>query len=151
MLTNAILGIAILLGYTATVLTSMVTTMGIAAGAPQVVVRDYRIRGRYKFLHEALWFFSAVLGGFVTSMASMGMAEWKAKLGLSAVLLLVMWRNSWEARQRGTAHQILISLLTVAGVLCGYAYRSGSKLRPEVGGGPPPTPLTFAKSSGETS
>ena len=121
MISYTIITIAILLGYTTTVAASLLATMGVAAGAPAFVARDYRVRSPYKFLHEALWFMCALLGGVVASLAGMGVAEWKAKVGLTAFLLLMLWRNSWEARQRGTAHQILISLLTVAGVICGYA------------------------------
>ena len=121
MLSYTILAIAILLGYTTTVATSLVMTMGIAAGAAKFVVRDYCVRGPYKLLHELLWFLCSVLGGFVASMAGMGITEWKAKLGLSGFLVFMLWRNTWEARQRGTAHQILITVLTVAGVLTGYA------------------------------
>lgn len=120
MVNYTIIAIAILLGYTTTVSISLLTTMGIAAGAPAFVVRDYRVRGAYKWLHEALWLLAAVLGGVVAALAGVGISEWKAKLGLCALLLLMLWRNTWEARQRGTAHQILISVLTVVGVFCGY-------------------------------
>ena len=121
MLSYAIIGLAVLVGYTVTVSMALVATMGIASGAPQFTVRDHRVRGPYKLLHEVIWFACALTGGFVASMAGMGVYVWKAELGLSAALLLMLWRNTWEARQRGTAHQILISLLTVAGVLSGYA------------------------------
>lgn len=121
MISYAIIGLAILLGYAVTVTSSLLATMGITAGAPQFAVHDFRVRGSYKFVHELIWFCCALLGGFVASMAGMGVYVWKAEFGLSAFLLLMLWRNTWEARQRGTAHQILISVLTVAGVLGGYA------------------------------
>ena len=121
MISYAIIGLAILVGYMVTVTTALVATIGIASGAPAFVVRDYRVRPGYKWLHETIWFVCATLGGFVASMAGMGVYVWKAELGLSAALLLMLWRNTWEARQRGTAHQILISLLTVAGFFTGYA------------------------------
>ncbi len=121
MLSYAIIGLAILVGYMVTVGTALVATIGIASGAPNFTVSGYRVRNSYKVLHESIWFVCAMLGGFVASMADMGVYVWKAELGLSAALLIMLWRNTWEARQRGTAHQILISLLTVAGVLAGYA------------------------------
>lgn len=120
MVNYTIIAMAILLGYTTAVAVSLITTMGIAASAPAFVVRDFRVRSPYKMLHEILWFLGALLGGLVTALAGMGISEWKAKLGLCVLLVLMLWRNSWEARQRGTAHQIFISVLTVAGVFCGY-------------------------------
>ena len=97
--------------------------MGIASASPRFVVANYRVRSSYKVTHELMWFFCVLIGGFVTARVGMGMSQWRQELGLSGVLLLMLWRNTWEARQRGTAHQILISLLTVAGVMAGFVLR----------------------------
>ncbi len=121
MISYAIIGLAVLLGYMTTVMLSLLATMGIASGVPRFVVRDYRVRGSYKLLHEVIWFVCALLGGVVAGKAGMGVFVWKAELALCAFLLFMLWRNTWEARQRGTAHQILISVLTVGGVLSGFA------------------------------
>ena len=39
---------------------------------------------------------------------------------LALVFVTMLWRNSWEARQRGMAHQILMSLVSIVGVVAGY-------------------------------
>ena len=120
MISYAIMAMAVLLGYLTTVLLSLVATIGIASGAPRFAVRDFRVRTPYKWVHELVWFLCALLGGVVASKAGMGVLVWKAELLLSGVLLLILWRNTWEARQRGTAHQIVISVATVVGVILGF-------------------------------
>ena len=123
MINYTIIGLAVLAGYIATVLGSLVTTMGLTTAMPRFVVADHKVRGAYKLAHELLWLLCTILGGFVTARVGMGVAIWKQEFLLIGVLVLMLWRNTWEARQRGTAHQILISLLTVAGVLAGFSLR----------------------------
>ncbi len=120
----AILGLSVLAGYCVTIASALAGTMGVASAAPRFVIADHRVRGSYKWAHEAMWFCCVMLGGFVTARVGMGLSEWQQELGLTGVLLLMLWRNTWEARQRGLAHQILISLLTVAGVLVGFWVRN---------------------------
>ena len=124
MIGYAILGLSVLSGYCVTVLCALVGTMGIASAAPRFVMADHRVRGAYKWTHEALWLLCVIAGAFVTARVGMGMAQWRQEVALTGVLLFMLWRNSWEARQRGTAHQILISLLTVTGVLVGFLLRN---------------------------
>ncbi len=124
MIEYAILGLSVLSGYCMTVACALLGTMGIASAAPGFVVANHRVRGSYKLTHEAMWFFCVIIGGFVTARVGLGMSQWRQEVGLIGVLVLMLWRNTWEARQRGTAHQILISLLTVAGVLVGFSIRN---------------------------
>ena len=124
MIGYALLGLSVLAGYCVTVLCALVGTMGLASAAPRFVIADHRVRGSYKLTHEAMWLLCVVLGGLVTARVGMGMSQWRQEVALAGALLVMLWRNTWEARQRGTAHQILISLLTVAGVLIGFSLRN---------------------------
>ena len=124
MIEYAILGLSVLAGYCVTVACALIGTMGIASAAPQFVIANHRVRRGYKLTHEAMWFLCVIAGGFVTARMGMDISQWLQELFLIGVLLYMLWRNTWEARQRGTAHQILISLLTVGGVLLGFSVRN---------------------------
>ena len=124
MIGYAVLGLSVLAGYCMTVACALIGTMGIASAAPGFVLANNRVRGPYKLTHEAMWFFCVIVGGFVTARVGLGMSQWRQEIGLISVLLIMLWRNSWEARQRGLPHQILISCLTVAGVLVGFSIRN---------------------------
>ena len=45
---------------------------------------------------------------------------WFSGALLAGAMILVLWTNAWEMRQRGAVHQILMSLMSVAGVAGGY-------------------------------
>jgi hypothetical protein len=124
MIGYAILGLSVLIGYCLTIACALIGTMGLASAAPRFVIANHRVRGMYKLTHEVMWFLCVVVGSFVTARIGLGMSEWLQEIALTGVLLLMLWRNTWEARQRGIAHQILISLLTVAGVLIGFSLRN---------------------------
>lgn len=112
---------ALALGYTATVVLSMVFTFAITMSMPKLVVGpDYLIRNGYKLIHEGSWLLCAGVGGFVTSLVVKTFHPQLTALALMAALIWVLWDNSWEARQRGMAHQVLITGLTVVGVAAGY-------------------------------
>ena len=120
----AVLGLSVLAGYCVTIACALAGTMSIGLAAPHFVIANHRVRGSYKWAHEGLWLCCVILGGFVTARVGMGMSQWQQEIGLAGALLLMLWRNTWEARQRGIAHQILITLLTVAGVLVGFSVRN---------------------------
>ena len=124
MIEYAVLGLSVLAGYCMTVACALIGTMGIASAAPRFVVANHRVREPYKLTHEAMWLFCVIVGGFVTARVGLGMSQWRQEIGLVGALILILWRNTWEARQRGLAHQILISCLTVAGVLIGFSIRN---------------------------
>ena len=114
-----IIGLAVLAGYIVTVGISLLGTMAIASAVPRFVIADHRVRGIYKFVHEFLWFLSAFVGAYVMAQIGSEIQAVRLEAVLSGALLVMLWRNTWEARQRGIAHQILISVLTVAGVAAG--------------------------------
>ncbi len=121
MISAAITILSVLLGYLITVGLSLAGTMAVTAAAPRFAVAEHRVRPSYKLVHEAMWFVCVILGAFAASRAGLRGNRAEQELALIAMLLFILWRNTWEARQRGTAHQILISLLTVLGVGVGYA------------------------------
>ncbi len=122
--TLVVVGAGLALGYVLVVVCALAATIGIAAAAPRFVVRDHYLRPGYKLLHEAAWTAASLGGGFLAAAAvgSRPLA-WSAGAGLIAALLLILWTNSWEARQRGLPHQILITVLTCAGVAGGVFLR----------------------------
>ena len=113
-----VLGLAA--GYVVTLLTSMILTFAITMSLPKFVEADHLIRPRYKFVHEGFWLVAATAGGYVTALVVKDVHPQVTELALLASLIWVLWSNSWEARQRGTAHQILITALSVFGVVGGY-------------------------------
>ena len=117
-----VIGLAVLAGYIVAVGLILLSTMAIASAAPRFVVANHRVRGSYKLLHECMWFLSAMTGAFVTARIGSEVQPIRLELVLSGALLVILWRNTWEARQRGIAHQILITILTVAG--CGGEHLS---------------------------
>ena len=119
-----IVSFGLAVGYLLVVVCSLASTIGLASAAPRFVVRDHRLRGGYKLLHEAMWTVWSLGGGFaVAVVVGRGTLAWVAGAALATVLILLLWRNSWEARQRGLPHQILLTALTFAGVAGGVFLR----------------------------
>ncbi len=114
------MGLALAAGYTATVAISMVLTFAVAMAMPRFVEGDHLIRNGYKVVHELFWLVGATTGGYVAAIIVKGIHPQVTELGLVACLIWVLWDNSWEARQRGMAHQVLITTFTVVGVAGGY-------------------------------
>ena len=114
-----VIGLAVLAGYCVSVGLILLSTMAIASAAPRFVVAHHRVRGSYKLVHEFMWFLCTLVGAFVAARIGAEVQPLRLDLVLSAALLIILWRNTWEARQRGIAHQLLISVLTVAGVVAG--------------------------------
>jgi uncharacterized membrane protein YfcA len=123
MITGIFLAIALLLGYATTLVLSMVATFGITSLSHNFVVKDYRIRRRYKFLQDLIWLPCTVAGGYVASWVGAHVNQWITGAALIAVLVGVLWMNAWEMRQRGVPHQIAMTLMSVAGVVIGFMLR----------------------------
>lgn len=121
MIQLVIIGLAVLAGYIVIVGLTLLSTMAIASAVPSFVVANYRVRGTYKLVHELVWFLCTAIGTYITVRIGADVPSIRLEIVLTAVLLGMLWRNSWEARQRGISHQILISILTVAGVVAGTA------------------------------
>ncbi|WP_158791158.1 hypothetical protein [Granulicella sp. L60] len=120
MLTSIFIALALFFGYAVTVGLSMAATFGIASASHDFIVKDYRIRRRFKFLQDGIWLVCSVAGGYVTALiANIIFHPWIAGAGLATILVIVLWVNAWEMRQRGVPHQVAMSVLTVAGVVLG--------------------------------
>jgi hypothetical protein len=120
MITGTLILVAVLLGYGMAVGCSLVATFGLASASPEFVVRDHRITAGYKRVQALIWLVSAAAGGFVACAVAQGAREWAVGGLLAASLIGMLWFNAWEARQRGMAHQILMSLVSIVGVVAGY-------------------------------
>ena len=116
------LGLA--LGYCLVVVLSLMATMAIASAARGFVVKNYCLGSGYKFAMELLWTVAAVAAGFVAAaVGGAGMVGWLTGAALAGLLTLVVWTNTWEARQRGLPHQILLTFLPGLGVFAGVYLR----------------------------
>lgn len=117
-----VIGLAVLAGYIVSVGFILLSTMAIASAMPRFVIHNHRVRSSYKLLHECMWFLSTLIGAFVAARIGSEVQPIRIEIVLSVALLVILWLNTWEARQRGIAHQILISVLTVAGVWAGTSF-----------------------------
>jgi hypothetical protein len=120
MITGTLILVAVVLGYAMTVGCSLVATFGLASASPDFVARDHRITAGYKRMQALIWGACATAGGFVTCAVAQEAHEWQVGTLLAASLVGMLWFNTWEARQRGMAHQILMSLVSLIGVLAGF-------------------------------
>jgi hypothetical protein len=123
MITGSFLALALFLGYAVTVGLSMVATFGISAASPRLVAENARIRQKYKFLQDVVWLVCTTAGGYVAALVIGQTRPWLGGIGLVTILVGVLWINAWEMRQRGTEHQIVMSIVTAAGVAAGFLIR----------------------------
>jgi hypothetical protein len=123
MVTAIFLSIALLLGYATTVVLSMATTFAITSASKNFVVKDFKIRRRYKFLQDLLWLPSTFVGAYVASLVAQQLNPWLIGTALVVVFVGVLWMNAWEMRQRGVPHQIAMTLMSVAGVATAFVLR----------------------------
>jgi hypothetical protein len=121
MVTLSYITLALVFGYTVAVGLAMAATFGMAAARPELVVKDNRIRRRYKYLQEVTWLLCATAGGYVAALINGPPHAWLVGVSLAAIMILVLWMNVWEMRQRGLGHQIGMSLVSVGGVALGFA------------------------------
>ncbi len=121
MVSMTVTALSLALGYLLTVGCSLLATFAIGSVAPEFVSEGHRITNGYKRIYALVWLGCAAIGAFsAVAAASVGtVGPWVVGVGLAALLIGVMWVNTWEARQRGLAHQILLSLTTVIGVAAG--------------------------------
>jgi hypothetical protein len=126
MVSATFLAVSLFVGYAVAVGLLMAATFGITSASPAFVAKDYRIRRRYKFVQDAIWLVCITVGAYATALIigkDHAWLNWIAGPALVAILIGVLWINSWEMRQRGVGHQVLISAMTVAGVAAGFALR----------------------------
>jgi uncharacterized membrane protein YfcA len=123
MMTVIFLSLALLFGYATTVILAMAATFAITSASKSFVVKDFKIRRRYKLLQDLLWLPCAIAGSYVASWVGSGLSQWMTGGAFVAVLVGVLWMNAWEMRQRGVPHQIVMTLMSVAGVVIGFMIR----------------------------
>ena len=120
MITGTLILVAVLLGYAMTVGCSLVATFGLTAASPDFVAREHRITAGYKRVQALIWLVCVTAGGFVACAVSQGTNKWEVGTLLTAGLIGMLWMNTWEARQTGMAQQILLSVISLIGVISGY-------------------------------
>ena len=115
------ISVALFLGYALAVGGLLVATFGLTASVrPDFVAKQHRITPKFKRLQAVVWLICVTVGAFVTCMVAQGAHPWVVPVLLTAAFVGILWKNTWEARQRGMAHQILMSVLSVVGVAVGY-------------------------------
>ncbi len=120
MLSLIVITAALAAGYLIAVGLSLITTFGIGSAFPGLVMENYHVRGRYKLLQDGIWLICTAVAGYVTSLIADGKSPLLVGGLLTGILVAVVWINNWEVRQRGMAHQILMSVAAVAGVTIGF-------------------------------
>jgi len=121
MINGTLTAVALVLGYFVAVGLSMLATFGIANAAPQFIAREHRLKTRYKILQELVWLVCATAGAYPSAwVADLTGKPWAVGALLACILVLIPWTNTWEMRQRGLLHQIILSIAAVAGVGVGY-------------------------------
>jgi hypothetical protein len=120
MITGSLIALALLLGYTVTVACSLAATFWLTSSSPAFVVKNHLISVGYKRIQTVIWLLCVTVGAAVTCVVAHGTQPWVTGGMLAAILIAMLWRNTWEARQRGMGHQILMSVASIAGVVAGY-------------------------------
>jgi hypothetical protein len=119
--------IGLVAGYLVAVVLSLLATLGIGSAFPRFVMEDNRVRSGYKLLQDGIWLACTAAAGYVTALIATGWDPLLVGCLLAAILIGVLWANSWESRQRGMAHQILMSVATVVGITIGFLLKLGQK------------------------
>ena len=120
MIAATLIVIALLLGYGMAVGCLLVATFGLTSASPDFVAREHRVTAGYKRVQAVVWLLCVTAGGFATCAVAQGARPWLVPVVLAASLIGMLWWNTWEARQRGMAHQILMSVVSILGVTAGY-------------------------------
>jgi len=123
MITVIFLFLALLFGYATTVILSMAITFAITSTSKNFVVKDFRIRRRYNLVQDLLWLPCVIPGAYVASWIGSALSQWMTGAAFIALLVVVLWANAWERRQRGIPHQIVMTLMSIAGVVAGVMIR----------------------------
>jgi hypothetical protein len=111
---------AVLVGYGVAVGCLLLATFALTSASPRMVLQEHRITNRYKWVQSLLWLGCSALGGFVACAVAVGRNSLVVEALLAAALISILWINTWEARQRGIAHQLLMSVVPLLGVAAGF-------------------------------
>jgi uncharacterized membrane protein YfcA len=120
MVTLSYITLSLVVGYTVAVGLAMMATFTMTAARREFVAKNNRIRRRYKYVQEIAWLVCATAGGYAAALINGPPHAWLVGASLAAVMVLVLWTNVWEMRQRGLGHQISMSLMSAAGVAIGF-------------------------------
>ncbi len=123
MITATVLVVSLLLGYLVTLACALGGTFLISSLAPRFVIANHYLRGGYKLSQELVVLLASTIGGYASAAVGGSIHPLVTELSLAAILVSINWINSWELRQRGLAHQILLTVCLIAGVFAGYALR----------------------------
>src|ERR1700683_5480745 len=99
MILGTLILVALLLGYMLTVGCMLAATFGLTSASPEFVIREYRITAGYKRLQALIWLVCVTLGASVTYLVAQGAYPLMVGSLLAVVLIGMLWRNTWEARQ----------------------------------------------------
>jgi len=124
MLSAALITVSLIIGYVVVIALTMVSIFTIAKLHPHFVVKNHRLRARYKLLQDIFWFGFALIGGYVAIMAAAEASTSLTSALLVVILLIALWKNSEETKQRGLPHMLLASASIVAGIGAAYAIRA---------------------------
>ena len=124
MLSAALITVSLILGYLVVIAFTMVSVFTIATLHPHFPVENYRLRTRYKLLQSMLWFVFAFIGGYLAILAAAEASTLLTSGLLAVILVIALWRNPSEAKQRGLLHMLLASASIVAGISAAYAIRA---------------------------
>lgn len=121
MITATLTALALILGYLVAVGLSMAVTFSVAKVAPSFMVKDHLLKTGYKLFQALVWLVAVTVGSSLSALvAEVMMRPWLVEGLLAALLVSVLWANTWEVRQRGLGHQLLMTAFTIAGVGTGY-------------------------------
>lgn len=121
MIAGTLIAIALVLGYAVAVGLSMAATFGITKAVPSFVVNDHLLKTGYKLFQVLVWLLCVIGGAYVSAaVAASATRPWFTGILLATALVLIPWTNTWDVRQRGIAHQIVMSVISVAGVVVGF-------------------------------
>ena len=123
MITATILVVSLLVGYLATLGCALAGTFLVASLSPRFVIENHYLRSGYKLTQEFVVLLAATAGGYASAAVGGSIHPLLTEVCLAAILVSINWINSWELRQRGLAHQILLTICLIAGVFAGYALR----------------------------
>ena len=121
MITATLTALALILGYLVAVGLSMAVTFSVARAAPAFLVKDHLLKTGYKLFQALVWLVAVTAGSYLSALAAeVVMRPWLVGGLLAALLVFILWANTWEVRQRGLGHQLLMTTSTLVGVGAGY-------------------------------
>ena len=114
------IAIAVLVGYGVAVGCLLLATFALTSATPRMVIQEHRVTNRYKWVQSLMWLGCSTIGGVVACAVALGANSLVVEALLGAALISILWINTWEARQRGIAHQVLMSVVSLLGVAAGF-------------------------------